>query len=213
MPGADLATRYPTRMAAGILYGTGNIADWLLSESSSLPHGKEEAEIILEQLEKGKITSKTTSCGRILDAISAILGVCKERTYEGEPAMKLESIARSGKDVLGLEPKLEGDTLNTTLLVKEVFEQKNECRNADLAYSAQTYLAKGLAQLAVEHANRLGLENVGFSGGVAYNMQITMIIRRIVEGNGLNFFVHEGLPAGDGCISFGQALVASFQME
>ncbi|HML02401.1 MAG TPA: carbamoyltransferase HypF [Candidatus Bathyarchaeia archaeon] len=213
MPGADLATRYPARMAAGILCGTEDIADWLLSESSSLPHGKEEAEIILEQLEKRKITSKTTSCGRVLDAISAILGVCKERTYEGEPAMKLESVAKSGKDVLGLEPQLEGDTLNTTFLVKAVFERKNECRNADLAYSAQAYLAKGLAQLAVEHANRLDLENVGFSGGVSYNMQITMMIRKIVEENGLSFFVHEILPAGDGCISFGQALVGSFQRE
>jgi hydrogenase maturation protein HypF len=213
MPGADLATRFPTRMAAGILYGTEDIADWLLSESPNLPHGKEEAEIILEQLEKGKITSQTTSCGRVLDAVSAILSICKERTYEGEPAMKLESVAKNGKDVLSLEPQLEGNILNTTLLVKEIFEARNEYHNADLAYSAQTYLAKGLAALAVEHADRFGLENVGFSGGVTYNLQITAMLRKIVEKNGLNFFVHERLPAGDGCISFGQAFVASLQRE
>ena len=213
MLGADLATRYPTRMAAGILYGADDITDWLLSESPILPHGKEEAEIILEQLKKGKITSKTTSCGRVLDAISAILSVCKERTYEGEPAIKLESVAKNGKDVLRLEPQLEGNILNTTVVVREVFQRRNEYRNADLAYSAQAYLAKGLAALAVEQANRLGLENVGFSGGVAYNLQVTTVIRKIVEKNGLNFFVHERLPAGDGCISFGQALVASLQRE
>ena len=39
----------------------------------------------------------TTSTGRILDAVSSLLGICYERTYEGEPALKLESAALNGK--------------------------------------------------------------------------------------------------------------------
>ena len=213
MLGGDLATRYPVRMAAGILHQTVGIADWLLTNSANLPHGRAEAEMILKQLEKGQVTSKTTSCGRILDAISAVLGICNERTYEGEPAMKLESTAIKGKDVLKLEPKLEGNVLNTTLLVKEVFEQRNKFSTADLAYSAQAYLARGLAQLAVEQAKQLGIKHVGFSGGVAYNMHIATVMRKVVEKNGLEFFVHKKLPAGDGCISFGQAFAASLQRQ
>lgn len=127
--------------------------------------------------------------------------------------MKLESVAIRGKDVLKLEPKIEDNTLNTTLLVKEVFEQKNKFSPADLAYSAESYLARGLALLAIEQAKRFGIKHVGFSGGVAYNLHITATIRKIVEENGSCFVVHEKLPTGDGCISFGQAYVASLRLS
>jgi hydrogenase maturation protein HypF len=213
MLGGDLATYYPVRMAAGILNQTTSIKDWLLANSANLPHGRKEAEIILGQLESKESALKTTSCGRVLDAVSAILGVCGERTYEGEPAMKLESAAINGKDVLKLEPRLEGDVLNTTYLVGEVFERRNSFSITDLAYSAESYLARGLAQLAIEQAERLGIKCVGFSGGVAYNEHITSTIRKMVEKNGLDFIVHEKLPAGDGCISFGQVVATALQME
>jgi len=159
-------------------------------------------------LQKG-LAPKTTSCGRVLDAVSAILGICYERTYEGEPAMKLESAAINGTDVLNLTPELKGNIINTTLMVREVFSQRHNHSVADLAYSVQTYLAKGIAQLAVEEAERLGVKAIGFSGGVAYNEHITQIIRKTVEENGFKFFVHRLLPPGDGGISFGQAIAAS----
>jgi len=209
MPGGDLATYYPLRMAAGILHKITDISEWLLSKSNFLPHGKTEAELILKQLEKG-VKLETSSCGRVLDAISAILGVCYERTYEGEPAMKLESAAIGGKDVLELKPEIRGNIVKTTELVNAVFEALGKFRVTDLAFSAQEYIAKSLAKLAVEKAEELGVKNVGFSGGVAYNEQITATIQRIVEENGLNFVFHKFVPAGDGGTSFGQAVVAGF---
>jgi hydrogenase maturation protein HypF len=211
MLGGDLATRYPIRIAAGILHQTIDIKNWLLKNSAILPYGRAEAETILEQLTKGNVKTKTTSCGRILDAIAFILGICNERTYEGEPAMKLESAAIKGKDILKLEPEFEGDTLNTTWLIKEVFEQRNKFSPNDLACSAQLYLAHGLAQMATQEAKHSGIKNIGFSGGVAYNQHITSTIKRIIKQNKLNFFVHEKLPTGDGCISLGQTYAASTQ--
>jgi len=209
MPGGDLATYYPLRMAAGILHKITDISEWFLSKSNFLPHGKTEAELILKQLEKG-VKLETSSCGRVLDAISAILGVCYERTYEGEPAMKLESAAMGGKDVLELKPEIRGNIVKTTELVNAVFEALGKFRVVDLAFSAQECVAKSLAELAVEKAEELGVKNVGFSGGVACNEQITATIQRIVEENGLNFVFHKFVPAGDGGTSFGQAVVAGF---
>jgi len=213
MLGGDLATKFPIRMAAGILHQTKDITKWLLTNSNRLSHGRTEAEVVLKQLETRESAVKTTSCGRILDAVAAILGVCTERTYEGEPAMKLESAAVDGKEKLKLEPKIEGNILNTTVLVSEVFEKRGEFSVADLAFSAQSYLARGLAQIAVEQAKKTDVKHVGFSGGVAYNEHITSTIRKTVEKNGLNFLVHEKLPAGDGCISFGQVYAASLRMD
>jgi len=178
------------------------------SNSSRFPHGEREVEVVIKQLQKG-LALKTTSCGRVLDAVSAILGICYERTYEGEPAMKLESTAINGTDVLNLTPKLKSNIINTTLMVREVFGQRHNHSVADLACSAQSYLAKGIAQLTAEEAERLGVKAIGFSGGVAYNEHITQVIRKTVEENGFKFFVHRLLPPGDGGISFGQAMTAS----
>jgi hydrogenase maturation protein HypF len=74
-------------------------------------------------------------------------------------------------------------------------------------------LARGLAELAVEEAERLQIKHVGFSGGVAYNEQITATMRRAVEKAGCKFLVHSKIPAGDGGTSFGQAIVAGFQKK
>jgi len=212
MVGGDLATYYPLRMAAGILHRTMDVTEWLLSLSDKFPHGKREAEVILKQLEKGS-TPETTSCGRVLDAVSALLGICYERTYEGEPAMKLESAALEGKDLLNLAPRFKGKVLETTFLVYEIFTKKDMFSVADLACSAQSYLARGLAELAVNEAERLQVKHVGFSGGVAYNEHITSTIRKAVEKEGFKFLVHHKIPAGDGGTSFGQAIVAGFQKK
>lgn len=150
----------------------------------------------------------TTSCGRVLDAVAAVLGVCYERTYEGEPAMKLESLAMRGKNALNLRPRIEGFALDTTGLLLEVFEKRDEMPKADLALSAHIYLAEGLASLALRKANDNGVGCIGFTGGVALNEIVTSKMRDMVESSGLRFLVLEAVPAGDGGTSFGQAVVA-----
>jgi len=70
-----------------------------------------------------------------------------------------------------------------------------------------------LAQVATNEAKRLGVDAVGFSGGVAYNEHIAQTIRKVVEENKLRFVVHELFPTGDGGISFGQAVVAAWTIE
>ncbi|NIM46411.1 MAG: carbamoyltransferase HypF [Nitrososphaeria archaeon] len=208
MVGGDLAARFPLRMIAGILYGAVELEEWLLSKAQHLPHGKREVEVILRQIKRGR-SVKTTSCGRVLDAVSSLLGVCYERTYEGEPAMKLESAALRGKDILNLRPRMEGKKIDTTHLLLAIFEGLCKHSVKDLACSAQTYLAKALAQLAVEEAKRLGVKAVAFSGGVAHNEHMALIMRRTVESAGLTFLMNIRVPPGDGGISFGQVIIAS----
>ena len=212
MVGGELATYHPLRMAAGILHRKMDVTKWLLTKSSHLPYDKNEAELIVKQLEKGS-APETTSCGRVLDGVSAMLGICYERSYEGEPAMKLESTAMKGKDVLKLSPRFKGNVLDTTFLVHEIFTNKDRFSTADLACSTQSYLARGLAELATEEAARLQVKHVGFSGGVAYNEHITETIRRTVEKAGFKFLVHNKIPAGDGGTSFGQAIITGFQKQ
>ncbi len=209
--GGDLATRYPLRAAAGILQHEPNLEEWLLGKRELFPHGKKEVEVILAKLSSGKDIIWTSSCGRVLDAVAAVLGVCYERTYEGESAMKLESLAMKSRSFPRIEPKFDGDTLNTEFMVQEVFRNREKVAATELARAAHEYLAESLAALAVEEAHQKGVKHVGFTGGVACNEIISSSMRRIVESSGLKFLVHEAVPPGDGGTSFGQAAVAGFQ--
>ena len=128
-------------MAAGVLSRKMAVEKWLLEHREHLLHGETEAKLILQQLQKDVCVTETTSCGRILDAVAAMLGVCYERTFEGEPAMKLESTALKGKDSLKLKPIINGDALDTTQMLYSVFENVGKVPVADLAYSAHAYLA------------------------------------------------------------------------
>jgi len=208
--GGDLATRFPLRMATGILHKRVDVASWLLQNKTRFPHGESEIQLILNQLEKSNNIIETTSCGRVLDATAAVLGVCYERTYEGEPAMKLESAALKGKDVIKLEPIIKSNTLDTTQMLLEIFENREKYSKTDLAYSLHSYLARGLAELAIENAEDNGIRTVGFSGGAACNQILTSIMRKAVKTAGLQFLVHEAIPPGDGGVSFGQAVVGGF---
>jgi hydrogenase maturation protein HypF len=210
LPGGDIATKYPLRIAAGILSKEINVEPWLLNNSKDLSHGETEARILLQLLENSHAIPQTTSLGRILDAASAILGVCRQRTYEGEAAIKLESAALNGKDVLKLAPIIRNDILETSTLLSIVFENTENFNKNDLAYSVHSYLARGLATLAVEKAVDLSVGTVGFTGGAAVNVLLASLMRETVETAGLRFLVHEAIPAGDGGVSFGQAVVGGF---
>jgi hydrogenase maturation protein HypF len=209
--GGDLASHYPIRLAAAILSKTNiDVGDWLNKNSARLPHGDLEAKLIADQLRKCSGAIETTSCGRVLDAVSALLGLCDIRTYEGEPAMKLESSASTGKDILGLQPQIHGDVLDTTFMLKAVYDNLGKVSIPDLAYSAHSYISKGLASLAVKKANEENVETIGFSGGAACNKILAKLLRQAIESEGLRFVVHEAVPAGDGGVSFGQVFVAGF---
>ncbi len=123
--------------------------------------------------------------------------------------MKLESAATKGKSILNLKPKIEDNTINTTNMLIELFEKIDKYRIGDLAFTAQEYIARSLAELAIQKAQELGVKKIGFSGGVAYNKHISSTICKKVKERGIEFAFHKNVPAGDGGTSFGQAIVAS----
>ena len=113
------------------------------------------------------------------------------------------------KKIVLLGDAAVGKTSMIRKFVHEIFDERNKQPVADLSFSAESYLASGLAQLAMENAERLDVKTIGFSGGVAYNEHITQEIRKNVEKNGFRFIVHNMVPPGDGGIAFGQTIAAS----
>ncbi|NYT17593.1 MAG: carbamoyltransferase HypF [Methanomicrobiales archaeon] len=212
MPGGDLATTYPERMLYGILPEEG-VEEILMSRGWT----DVELDILKAQLSQGLNVAQTSSTGRVLDAVSALLGICREKTYDGEPAMKLEGAAVSGKPwVWDLEYFRNGgcEILSTkTLCHRALIEYQHERlagsrKIADIAASFQYNLARGIAGLAIHTARDRALDLVILSGGVAYNRAIRETIGDQVRSAGLEFVINADLPLGDGCISFGQCVYA-----
>lgn len=223
MPGGDLATRFPARMVAGILWqhlGREKV-ERVLDEfcANGFKRGKREMAIVLRQLERDLNVFRTSSCGRVLDAIACLLGVCDERTYEGEPAIKLEAVAGRGdagevKLELVIEKVGGMKIVDTSRLLADLISAlRARVPRRHIAAAAQRAIARGLASIAIDTASSRGIDVMGGSGGVFYNWAITAAVRKEIEKAGLRFVQHELLPPGDGCISIGQAVVAARQHD
>ncbi|MDD3621806.1 MAG: carbamoyltransferase HypF [Methanofollis sp.] len=208
MPGGDLATRFPERMLYGILP-----EERTLDLMADRGWGETELGVLARQVERGFNVAQTSSTGRVLDAASALLGICRERTYDGEPAMKLEAVAAGGTpETWDLSFERDGngcEVLKTSALLTKAFDAYDAgAKVADVAASVQCNLARGVATLAVHAAHERGIPRVALSGGVAYNQQIRETVRSVVGAEGLDLVVSHDYPLGDGCISFGQCVWA-----
>ena len=212
MPGGDLATRFPERMLYGVLP-----EERVISLLSARGWGDVELRVLRQQVERDFNVTATTSTGRLLDAASALLGICRERTYDGEPAMKLEAAAAAGTaetwDLAFLQDS-ECELLSGRALMETAFGLLEETgagdRQAicDIAASFQYNLARGIAKMAICAAEHDGVKKIALSGGVAYNHTIRETIRREVIARGFSCIINNEYPLGDGCVSYGQCLYA-----
>lgn len=123
--------------------------------------------------------------------------------------MKLESCAYYATSDLEIPYIIENNTLNTTEILKEVVRlYQNGEKKSDVACAGQNAVANGLAELAIEAADKKGIEDIGGTGGVFYNEAITNAVKNHVENEGYNFIQHTNTCAGDGSVSLGQAIIA-----
>ncbi len=154
---------------------------------------------------------RTTSFGRVLDALAAYLGVCTSMHYDGEPAMKLERLLFHGRPSYEFESEIQSSGGRKVLRVVPLFEQlfrlklENERQKADAAFSFVNELVRGMSQLSADYASAKGLR-VGLTGGVSYNAVISSIFEK---SSGGDIVFHRSVPNGDNGISAGQGLVAS----
>lgn len=212
MPGGDLATRFPERMLYGIL------PEQDVSELLSRRGWTDiELGVLERQLSHNINVAMTSSTARVLDACAALLGICREKTYDGEPAMKLESWAAGGKSrSWDLEYTRSGqcDVLSTQSLCRRALElylraDEDDSRALmDIAASFQFNLARGIAGLAIPSARAAHIRHVALSGGVAINYTIRETIRDQLKAAGFELLMNPEYPFGDGCISYGQCLYA-----
>jgi hydrogenase maturation protein HypF len=215
--GGDLSAIYSSRAFLGILgeYLNHEKILQILGSAEISPSQRISADMLDTLVKAGKRrinTVKSTSTGRVLDAIAVALGICTQNSYDGECPMKLEAVARKSDIQLEMEFNKSdyGSVLDTTHLLLQIIELKDKgVSRPELAYAAQYSIGQGLAEIACQVAQEEGILHVGFSGGVAVNRIFTRSIAKHIQKNNLVPILHSLVPPGDGGISVGQVATAA----
>lgn len=167
-------------------------------------------------MERGINSPPASSAGRLFDAAAAMLGICVEGTsYEGQAAVELEALAApawantaSGyaAAVVGSSPaRLEWGDMWRALLD----DVKRNVPRADIAARFHRGLAGSIAQMATLLASRRGVERIVLGGGVFQNRLLLEGVTDALQRSGLTVISPRVVPANDGGLSLGQAVIAA----
>lgn len=223
LPGGSLGVREPWRMALSYIYDSssqyvgaslGHFADTVAAH-----HGHSAFELVKKQICNGLNSPLTSSCGRLFDAMSALLGICHKAEYEGEAAIKLECVAnKAAYDYYSACPtlypfELAGDqppfVVDTKPILEAAYDEylegvRSECIAARFHHT--------IAQLILDICRRLrtitGIQIVCLSGGVFQNAVLLKLSHQLLTADGFDVFFPRQLPANDGGLSLGQAIIA-----
>ncbi len=209
----------------------------LLSELGLLEHpgaerllgglDEQTRSVTATMIERGINSPRTSSMGRLFDAAAAILGICGQATYEGEPAIELEAAAWRALGSESICPTGNMASFSVTessrpddchvLNSRPLFEALLEGIGAGvpagrLALDFHVAVAHASARIANEICAREGLDTVVLSGGVFMNRLLLQLLTRELKSAGLTVLVPHTVPVNDGCIAYGQAAVASARL-
>jgi hydrogenase maturation protein HypF len=204
LPGGDRAAREGWRMAAA------HRLDAFGEERRGIDMGVDRTRLrIAERLCRMNSTPLTSSCGRLFDAVAALAGVCRESSYEGEAAMLLEAAADEGED----EPYpygIDGGEIDTRPLIRAVCADVAAGGPAALvARRFHTTMADIMESASVRLRDATGLDRVCLSGGTFQNALLDRLARRKLEARGFAVYRHRLVPANDGGLALGQAVIAA----
>jgi hydrogenase maturation protein HypF len=222
MPGGEAAIREPWRMALGALHAAG--FDVESPEVLALLGAKpQEVRVLKRMIERELNTPLTSSCGRLFDAVAAVLLGRGVVDYEAQAAIELEGLAVDEPDELGSGYELawlDGDwkarkpaRISAIPLWKELLEDLradvSKSRIAARFHAGAAAAFIGAAKLARE-ATRI--EQVVLSGGCLHNRRLARLLRTGLEEKGFQVFQHRRVSPGDGGLSYGQAVVAAARL-
>ncbi len=214
MPGGAAAIREPWRMAVSYLFQTfgRGFFNLRIPFVQKLELGK--AELILSMIAQRFNSPLTSSCGRLFDAIAALVGIRGHVTYEAQAAIELEMLARRSVDsgaypleIYRQEGRWEIDT--RPLFVAIVEDLRRDVPAETISRRFHNGLVEALIQLAFLLRQESSLNRVCLSGGTFNNSILLEGLIGKFRAAGFELFTHAEVPCGDGGLSLGQAVVAA----
>jgi len=172
-----------------------------------------DREMVLKLIRTGFNSPLTSSMGRLFDAISAILGVCEESTYEGQAAMELEMAMDNGTEDYYdfFYQKQEGPySINPSPLLKGICSDLKDSKSVGyISTKFHNSIAAMIVAVCLRLKERCRLDRVALSGGCFQNgYLLSQSISKLREA-GFTVLHHQNVPPNDGGIALGQALIAN----
>ena len=167
----------------------------------------------------------STSVGRLFDAVSAILGIRRQSSFEGEASMALEFAAEAYEQQSHVQKQKERwdqlvyeedgrFILNTRMLVQKIVEEKMQGADSGrLAYLFHEVLAEQITAVCIEARNVSGRQKVALSGGVFQNRLLLRLTEERLMEQGFEVLRHRMVPPNDGGIAIGQAAYGMHQLQ
>ena len=221
--GGDIASREGWRIAYSIIStALGSEAANRIGETLGL--GDEKGRQSIDFMLGNNInTVKSTSAGRLFDAVSAVLGIKSASTFEGEASMALQFAAeRAEAQGISLAP-YEGRLMNideeqfelcTDTLLMELAARSLADQDTDqLAYFFHKALADMIVIACCYQRTRCEVNVVALSGGVFQNLLLLKLVDEGLEREGFKVLKHGVIPTNDGGIALGQAAAGIAALE
>ncbi|CAN5498751.1 carbamoyltransferase HypF [soil metagenome] len=209
LPGGDGAAREPARIALDLLHRAG--VDWTADLAPVAAIGERGLAILAQQIPRGLGCVPTTSMGRLFDAVASLLGVCQAVTYEGQAAVELEHLARSGnpnRHVLEFSSRTA--VLDPVPVIAGlVTGLRAGVGRADLAASFHAAVVRATVWAASDCASAAAITTIGLTGGVFVNRRLLDGIRSGLRECGFDVLTHQFLPCNDGGLALGQGAIAA----
>lgn len=218
LAGGDVAAREPWRMAAAAMQTLGRGAEIEARYTDAV--GAQAARTVARMLDSGLNSPPTTSAGRWFDAAAGALGVSVRQSHEAEAAIALEAAAQRWFAAHG-EPTLDsavegaGDsTLDLRPLLARLLDWPDgENRCDEGAAFFHVALADGLAQWAIDAAQRTRVDTVCLGGGCFMNALLTRRVALRLQSRGLRVLRPQSTSCGDAGLALGQAWAVAQQIH
>jgi hydrogenase maturation protein HypF len=210
LPGGDAAARYPVQAAAGFLSQLDDLPD--LEEA---PFDFDHRYTVARKLvDKDVRCFRTTSMGRLFDTVAALLGFTRGVTFEGQPAMWLEQLARTATRDEAYPFPLDGSELDFRPLLDAVIRDSfGGMAPHQIARAFQRGVAKGLSDALTKLSRERNIQTVVLSGGVFQNELLLDDLNSLLGDKPLEIWTNHAVPANDGGISLGQAAIAALMPQ
>ncbi len=213
LPGGEAAIRQPTRMAFAYLQAAFGDAAADMATALGLSLAPLAGQILRRQLSTGWQSPRTTSVGRLFDALAAALDICRQRTYEGQPALELEMAAETGGDGwYEVDILRNADRLvinNISLFRQAVADYLQGRSRGQVAARFHESLARAAVQVCLTAREQTGLTLVALSGGVWQNALLFSRCLALLTTAGFEVLSHRLVPPNDGGLALGQVAVAA----
>ncbi|MGO9450415.1 MAG: carbamoyltransferase HypF [Candidatus Binataceae bacterium] len=212
LAGGDAAIRHPARIAAAFLIA---LFESTLTNRVSALVGEEHARILKAVVDRGINTVPTSSCGRLFDAVAAILGVRGDITYEAQAAIELETLARSSPPANHIYPfAIRDDVVQTRdMLAAIIGDLESGTPTAKIARAFHETMAEVATRMALDARAKSGIDVVALSGGCFQNRMLQAATVNRIERETFTVLTHRWVPANDGGLALGQAVVAAARLN